>query len=619
MIGHERTGAAVAEGRPPVTGGPSGARDHRAVDGPIELERARAPRSAVAGLWAAPLVVHLLVLVAVLVGVAAATSQPDSFTTDEGSYEIQLRALEQGSWAWDSGTEQLDPAGTHHPVAYATQTADGWVPLAKHPLWPWAAAQAAKAVGTTHAYDVLGSVAVLIAALAAWMLAAVRDPRLSRRAFWIAGLAPVTVTATFGWAHAAAAAAAGVAVLGAVLLVQRGARSPWGTAAAGALVAGGVGVGILVRTEGLLLALALAVALVVGGRRADRSWAWSAGSAAAVVAWSAVVLKAEDLWVQSIIGSGSTTLTARSGGGVRTSGFIDARLQGAVRSLFDVEGRVLAVVVVLAIVGAAVTAGLAARGDRRWLPRWHVAMVVLVMAFVLRTVSLVDEPVRGIVIAWPILLVGLAAAGSWLWRRLALETVVAVLYLGAILATQYPDGGAVQWGGRFYAPLTVPLAVMAALGVRRILAVEDAERSTSAAPASVSLGRVLTVAAVVLPLVLGTWLCASIRTFMSTTYTGVDARIEGVAVTPDPQLPRMMWRYRQPWLVVQETDHGADLAATLGALRSRPDGPDQVSLVLRDYDLVHARSALAALGGAGHWTEVGRSEVNGLTVINLER
>lgn len=619
MIGHERTEAAVAAGRSPVTRPDGAARDHRAMEGPTEPGRAPAERSLVAKLWAAPLLAHVAVLIVVLLGVAAATSQADSFTTDEGAYELQLRALDQGSWVWTSGTEQFDPDGTHYPVAYANQTEDGGVPLAKHPLWPWAAFQVSKAVGTTHAYDVLGSLAIVVAAVAGWLLAAARDPRLSRGAFWLAALAPVTVTATFGWAHAAAAAAAGLAVLGAVRLVERAQRPAWHAAAFGSLVAGGVAAGILVRTEGLLLAVALAAALVVGGRRAGRSWPWSAGAGALVLVWSAVVLKAEDAWVRSIVGTGSTTLTARSGGGVEASGFVDARIQGATRSLFDVEGKALAVLVVLAIVGAAVTAALAARGDRRWLPRWHVAMIVVALAFALRAWSLVDQPVRGIVVAWPVLLVGLAAAGALLWRRLPVETTTAVLFFGAILATQYPDGGAVQWGGRFYAPLTVPLAVMAALGLQRLLAVEDAaaaEQADGDAASTVSIGRVLVVAVVVLPLVLGVWLSARIRTFMTDTYTGVDARIEGVAVTPDPQLPRMMWRYGQPWLVVQETDQGADLADTLDVLRTSADGPDEVSLVLRDYDLEEAGEVLDDLDG---WTEVDRGEVNGITVVNLER
>lgn len=617
MIGHERTELAVPGGGPAVPGSDAPAREHRPVEGPENPRTEGSAGTLVRRVWNAPLLAHVLVLALVLVGVAAATSQPDSFTTDEGSYEIQLRALDQGAWTWTAGTEALDPDGTHYPVAYSTEAEDGWVPLVKHPLWPWAAAQLSKVAGPDHAYDLLGSFAVLAAAVSAWFLAGTRDRRLQRSAFWVAGLAPVAVTATFGWAHAASAAAAGLAVLGAVRLAERDRSQGTGAAVlAVALVAVGLALGILVRSEGLLFAVALAIGLPVGARRAGRGWTWSVLAGGAVLAWSVVVYKAEDLWVRSIVGTGSETLSAKTGGGVEASGFLDARFQGAIRSMLDVEGRAAAMLVFLALLGTAVAAVQVVRRQPGWLPRWQIGMLVLTVAFAFRVIWMVDLAIRGMFIAWPILLVGVAAAGSLLWRRFALETVTSLLFVGAILATQYPDGGAVQWGGRFFAPLTVPLAVLVASGIRRLLEAEDEDRLTATEPSTVALGRALVVALVVLPLVLGAWLCANIRTFMTETYTGVDARIEGVAVTPDPQLPRMMWRYDVPWLVVEQTDHGADLTELLASLRSRPDGPDEVSVVVRRYDLVQAADALDAFPG---WTETGRADVNGITVINLER
>jgi len=617
MTGHEPTDLVEPVGGPTVTGGDDRARDHRPVDSHDRPEPTAGPRSLISTIWRAPLIVHVLVLVVVLVGVVAATNQGDSFTTDEGSYEIQLRALDRGSWTWDAGTADLDPGGTHYPIAYSAEADGGWVPLLKHPLWPWAAWQASRAVGLEHAYDVLGSLAVVATAVAAWFLAAVRDPRLERAAFWIAALAPVTVTATFGWAHAAAAAAGGVAVLGAVQLAGRGRGAGPGPAApAAALLAGGLAIGILVRSEGLLFAIALAIALPVGGRAAGRSWRWSGAAGAAVLAFSAVVYKVEDLWVRSIAGTGSQTLSAKTGGGIEASGFLDARIEGATRSLLDVEGRGAALIVFLAVLGTAVAAVYAVRGQRRWVPRWQVGMLVVILAFVLRVLSMADLAIRGVFIAWPILLVGLAAAGSLLWRKLAVETATAVLFAGAILATQYPDGGAIQWGGRFFAPLTVPLAVGAAVGVRRLVEADDAARAESDRPAPVPLGRALVVALAVLPLVLGVWCCARLRGSATSTYTEVDAQIEGVAVTPDPQVPRVMWRYGQPWLVVERTDDGADLADTLTALGERPDGPDQVTVILRGYDVAHAGGVLDDLAA---WHEVDRDDVDGLTVVHLER
>src|SRR4051812_15732536 len=95
--------------------------------------------SGVQRVWSAPFAAHLAMLLVLLIGLAAATSAGDSFATDEGSYELQLRALDHGSWVLKSGTEQLDSTDAHYPVAFAEHTADGWVPLAKHPAWPWLA------------------------------------------------------------------------------------------------------------------------------------------------------------------------------------------------------------------------------------------------------------------------------------------------------------------------------------------------------------------------------------------------------------------------------------------------------------------------------------------------
>ena len=583
------------------------------MDGPGQNIAPASGRSPLASLWGAPLVVHLLLLVAVLAGVAAMTSQPDSFTTDEGSYELQLRALDQGSWVWASGTEDLDPDQTHYPVAYAELGDDGWVPLAKHPAWPQAAFLVSRVAGLDHAYALMGATSILLVAVAAWLLTAVHDPGLRRSAFWIAGLAPVTVTATFGWAHGASAAASGLAVVGLAHLARPpGDQTRWANPLAVGLVAGGLVAGMLMRSEGVLFAVAASAALVVAGRRAGRSWPISLGSGGAVLALTALVLKAEGWWIGTITGGPSQTLTVRSGGGVAASSFLGARYQGATRSLLDAQGGVLAFLLAACIIAAAVCALQVARGRSRWVPAWHLTMALALLVFVLRVVELVDAPVRGLLLAWPVLVVGVVAAGALLWRSLLVETTVVVLYGGAILATQYADGGAVQWGGRFYAPLTVPLALIVAVGLARILRGEQLAEAKADRP----IGRILVVALVVLPLVLGVWQSGQIRTFMTETNDGVEANVTGVVVTPDQQIPRVMWRHDLRWLVVSETDRGADLSELLASLHEQADGPDELTLVLRRYDLRHAADALEDLQG---WQEVDRNEVNGLTMVNLER
>ncbi|WP_390506333.1 hypothetical protein, partial [Staphylococcus pseudintermedius] len=88
------------------------------------------------------------------------------------------------------------------------------------------------------------------------------------------------------------------------------------------------------------------------------------------------------------------------------------------------------------------------------------------------------------------------------------ETTITVLFAGAIVATQYADGGAVQWGGRFFAPITVPLAILVVVGLDRLLgALADgaADGPEERGASQMRISRGLVGALVVLPLVLGAW------------------------------------------------------------------------------------------------------------------
>src|SRR5690606_2052230 len=89
----------------------------------------------------------------------------------------------------------------------------------------------------------------------------------------------------------------------------------------------------------------------------------------------------------------------------------------------------------------------------------------------LRYVGFSDDLVPGILAACPVLAAGLAALR---WQRLepdrrALAVFVGA-YAGAVIATQYPQGGGTEWGGRFLAPVLVAgvaLAVPALVGLAR--------------------------------------------------------------------------------------------------------------------------------------------------------
>jgi hypothetical protein len=84
------------------------------------------------------------------------------------------------------------------------------------------------------------------------------------------------------------------------------------------------------------------------------------------------------------------------------------------------------------------------------------------------------DAVPGLLVAFPLFVIGLAAAGRTTWSGTAarlLGTAFA-LFAVAVLATQYGGGGSGEWGGRYFAiglPLAVPLGLLALLETSRRL------------------------------------------------------------------------------------------------------------------------------------------------------
>ena len=158
-----------------------------------------------------------------------------------------------------------------------------------HPLWPALLAGASRVLGEAVGLHALGLVGVVVAAAAAWLLAAEIDPRASRGAFWLVAASPVAVNGLILWAHAPSAAAAGVALLAAVRLGRDGPTVGRLVSLALAVVAG-----VLLRSEGLLLAGAVAVTMVIVARRVRLVTALPL--VAGAVAWLA-----ERRWVAGIV------------------------------------------------------------------------------------------------------------------------------------------------------------------------------------------------------------------------------------------------------------------------------------------------------------------------------
>jgi hypothetical protein len=106
-----------------------------------------------------------------------------------------------------------------------------------------------------------------------------------------------------------------------------------------------------------------------------------------------------------------------------------------------------------------------------------------------------------------------------------------------VLATQYAEGGGLEWGGRFLSPLTAPLAAIAAVVLL-----------DRVAPAMTVLAVTGAVAAV---LVVGTQ-----RRETDEAIHDVEAHLRPVVITTQPALPRLAWRIdgRVAWLMVEPSD-----------------------------------------------------------------
>lgn len=554
--------------------------------------------------WDAPLLVHLAALLVLTIAIASFATSVGMMVADDGSYELQLRALEEGSWAYDAGTADLDPTGDHYPIVNVEGGDGRWMPSAKHPAWPWLGHQVARVTGAGAAYLVISIAAVLLLATMAWILASEHERRLARPAFWLAGTAPVALSAGVPWAHTPAAATAAVATWAVVRLASR-------PAAWVALVgAGSLAATVLLRAEGLLLAIALAIGLGVGLRRGGRRWGAVVGWSAAVVAFGALVVRLEAAWIASISGAGSTTVVARtSQGGVEADGFVAGRFHATLRSLVDGASPSRNVAMAVVVVATAVAAALVARGNVRMVRLWQASAGVALLLLAERLRWLPDFAVTGMATTWPIVVTGLAGAAWTAWRRVPVELAIAASFVGAVLATQYTDGGAGSWGARFFWVGTAPLVVVAVVGLARIDAV-----ATPVTSGSIFTARRMLIALVVVPVLLGVTTIAKVHDSTDELFSGVDGAIQGIAITPTGELPRMMWRHDVDWLLVDDEDTVEDLVEVLDDLGRA--GVDRASLVLLQEDLDEAE---VAVGTSDGWQEQEREDLGELTVVVLQR
>lgn len=506
-----------------------------------------------------PLVFHLFLLALVLLVLVPLIGTGASFSADEGAVIAQARSLSKGDgWIVEHPVPEADPSGAHYPLELSARGPKGVAPFAKHPLYPLLLAGADRLGGVSMmlALSLLGTVAA--AGLAA-LLARLIDPVLARPTLWVTGLAsPLMFDGFVVIAHTLGAAAGAAAVLAALVAVERRSRS----AVVGVAIA--IGFAVLLRSEAVLFAFALAAVCAVAALVSARRWRYLAVGSASVLAAGAG-LAADKLWARSIVGGVATN----TGGGAQPDvGFLAARAHSfALTWLRPSYGDVPAYADIALVVMLTALA-LAVYGARRY-PTDGTSIAMLAgIAAASSVAALVAAPtnlVPGLLMAFPV-----AAAGLFLLSREALSSPATRMVAGtfavfaaAVAATQYATGGSGEWGGRYFSmglPLLVPLALHAMNRQRARLDARTAGRT------AVALG--------VCSLAIATMAVGSIRSthqFTGRLVAGIasageiaDPAGKPVVVTTDPAMPRLAWPTfdRQRWLLARSGNIG-DLAVRL--------------------------------------------------------
>jgi hypothetical protein len=513
--------------------------------------------------WARPLWAHVVALGLVLIALMPVVGTHASFSADEGAAITQARNLARGDgWIVDHPLPQVDPEGVNYPLELSSRGPNGVAPFAKHPLYALVLAGAERVGGINAmvALTLLGTLAA--AALGAALASRMGGPGLARPALWALGLAsPLLFDGYLVVAHTIGAALAAAAVLVAVVAIERR------RASLALAVAPLVALAVLFRTEALLFGVALAVmaGLLVLRRPGATRWT-TALVAAASLAGAGGAAIGERLWSAAILG-GPAGSTGGGPSGLDEVGFFDGRMHGFVitwlRPSYDGGAVDIALLVMAAALALGVFAARRHPGDD---PPARLLAVVAAIASILALAVGPTAIVPGLLVACPLVLVGLASFGrgdrgtdrssdvdspSRLTATLAAGTFAG--FALAVIATQYATGGSGEWGGRYFAiglPILVPVCL---LNLRRV------GQRLSAPTRRVAAGSLL-----VCTVCLSTIGVSGLRhthDFTGRLMAAVDRTASPIGarpviVTDEPGMPRQAWDTfdRQQWLLVDDEE-----------------------------------------------------------------
>jgi hypothetical protein len=498
--------------------------------------------------WSRSLRAHLAALAVVLLALTPWLGTSRLFSADEGALVAQAHQLSSGrGWYVDHPRPDLDDDGRFFPIHLSQIDVEGdrGAPFAKHPLYPVLLAPL-DALGGKTAMVLVSLAGTLAAALVAALLARRLRPGLERPTLWVVGLAsPLFLDGYVLVAHTIGAALAGLAVLLAIEDHRNWRR------VAGIVVV--LALAVAFRSEALLFGLALAAACgVLAWWRRYRSLVWPA--LAALV--GTIAGKALDQALGALVCSAYATVNPTAG----SSNFLGDRVFGAVVTWllpsYDGLGLDDALLVGALVLGVATVVVARRRPEDGAGIR---LLALLGAACAVGRVLVPATAVPGLLVAFPLLAVGLAAVGrpQLQSRTASVALVTCVIFAVAVLGTQYRSGGSGEWGGRYFAlalPVIVPV-VLAALA--------DLGRRLDEATRRVTVGALL-VASLAMTITAGD----ALYRHQWTSQGVVDAVEAAVAATPDAVVVatdgttgRFGWRHvlaGEEWLLAGDD---GDLAA----------------------------------------------------------
>ena len=379
--------------------------------------------------------VHTALLLALLFATARFVG-PGIFTIDENAYQAQVDQLvDNDQWGIPYVAGQDGVENRFAPLALSDVREDAWFPYAKHAAYPATIAAVTPllpgraAIGWSMASLVGLALVAGVAAERAGPRSGVARPD-GRLVFWLmASASPFLVHAHIGWAHLPA-------TLGVFVAVAAIARTERWSVLSAVLSGLGLGGAILLRTEALLAAGGIVVAVSFLPRPRMERARWLA--TLAVVTISAFVVdRLLFRWA-----TGSVTL-APTGNGDGADGLVFERLQASIALFLDVGGqspqhiaRLLCAVLLL------VAAVMVRRGRDLGL-----VVVLAVLAASLGLFGALNgDAYPGLLAAWPLLAPSLVFVGTAARHRFAMTAVVSTWVL--LVLTIPSDGGGLGWGGR---------------------------------------------------------------------------------------------------------------------------------------------------------------------------